>query len=52
MVSSGRVASEGKREGCVTKDDKLIVEPIRDPIELALHGRKWAKTSIEELERD
>ena len=30
---------------------KMIVEVIRDPIDLALHGKKFAKISAEEVER-
>ena len=29
----------------------MIVEIIRDPIDLALHGKKFAKISAEEVER-
>jgi hypothetical protein len=27
-----------------------VVEPIPDPIDLALRSKKWAKTSVRELE--
>ena len=45
----------GLREGQPVKYEvekgKLVVEPLPDPLELALSGRKWAKTSVREFER-
>ncbi|HDJ89686.1 MAG TPA: AbrB/MazE/SpoVT family DNA-binding domain-containing protein [Thermoprotei archaeon] len=32
-------------------DNKIVLEPIYDPIWLALHGKKFAKISPEEGER-
>jgi antitoxin component of MazEF toxin-antitoxin module len=29
---------------------RLIVNPIEDPLELALRSKKWAKTSVKEFE--
>ncbi len=41
---------EGKKVGYKVEDGRLVVEPIPDPIELALRYKKWAKTSVKELE--
>ncbi len=30
--------------------DKIIIEPIPDPISLAIHGKKFASTNLEEIE--
>lgn len=32
--------------------DRLIVEKVKDPWELALHSRKWAETTVEEFEEE
>ena len=46
----------GIREGSILKlraeGRRIIIEPIPDPFDLALHGSKFAKTSFEEFERD
>ncbi|MGI0079927.1 MAG: AbrB/MazE/SpoVT family DNA-binding domain-containing protein [Nitrososphaerales archaeon] len=46
----------GFEEGLPVKyrieDSKLVVEAIRNPLDLALSGRKWAKTTIGEFERE
>ncbi len=41
---------EGQRVRYSVTNGKLVVEPLPDPIELALHAKKWAKTSAKELE--
>ncbi len=46
----------GLREGQLVKYTvearKLIVEPVRDPLELALTSKKWGKTTVKEFERE
>jgi virulence-associated protein VagC len=41
---------EGKKVSYKVEDGRLVVEPIPDPIDLALRSKKWAKTSVRELE--
>lgn len=44
----------GLEEGCMVvfsvEGDRLIVEKVKNPWELAIHSRKWAETSVEEFE--
>ncbi|RLI76567.1 AbrB/MazE/SpoVT family DNA-binding domain-containing protein [Archaeoglobales archaeon] len=42
---------EGDRVKISVEGEKMIVEVIRDPIDLALYGKKFAKISAEEVER-
>ncbi len=42
---------EGSKAYLYVEDYKIIIEPIPDPIELALKGKKYARISIEEIER-
>ncbi len=46
----------GLREGVAVKlkveDNRIIVEVVPDPFELALRGPKFAKISFEEFERE
>jgi hypothetical protein len=46
----------GLREGQPVKyevaEGKLVVEPLLDPFEIALSGRKWAKISVKEFEKE
>ena len=42
---------EGDKVKISVEGKKMIVEIIRDPIDLALHGKKFAKISDEEVER-
>ncbi len=32
------------------EDNRVIIEPVPDPIDLAIHGKKFASTTIEEIE--
>ena len=32
------------------EDDKLIIEPVVNPFDYALKVKKWAKTSLKEIE--
>ncbi len=43
---------EGQRVRYEIEDGKLVVEPLPDPIDVALHSKKWMKTSIKELESE
>ncbi|MCS4540717.1 MAG: AbrB/MazE/SpoVT family DNA-binding domain-containing protein [Euryarchaeota archaeon] len=42
---------EGEKVRYKIEKGKLIIEPIQDPLSLALKIRKWNKTSVKELER-
>ncbi len=42
---------EGDRVRISVEGRKIVVEVVRDPIDLALHGKKFAKISAEEVER-
>ena len=46
----------GLKEGNPVKyrieDEKLVVEPVLDPIDLAIKSKKWGKTSVDEFERE
>ncbi len=35
----------------IVGDDSSTLIPVRDPFELALHGRKYARIRAEDLER-
>jgi antitoxin component of MazEF toxin-antitoxin module len=41
---------EGQRVRYNVENGKLVVEPVPDPIDMALQSKKWAKTSARELE--
>ncbi|MHB1868580.1 MAG: AbrB/MazE/SpoVT family DNA-binding domain-containing protein [Nitrososphaerales archaeon] len=43
---------EGQLVKYTIEDKKLIVEPLRDPIELALTSKKWGKTTVREFEQE
>lgn len=43
---------EGQLVKYTVEDEKLVVEPVRDPFELALKGTKWGKTTVKEFERE
>jgi len=43
---------EGQIVKYTVQDKKLIVEPVRDPFDLALKGKKWGKTTVEEFEQE
>ncbi len=43
---------EGQRVRYEIEDGKLVVEPLPDPIDVALHSKKWMKTSIRKLESE
>ena len=46
----------GIREGSIVKlrveGSKIVLEPVPDPFDLALKGPKFAKTTLEEFERE
>ncbi|MCX8182776.1 MAG: AbrB/MazE/SpoVT family DNA-binding domain-containing protein [Candidatus Methanomethyliaceae archaeon] len=44
--------SEDDRVLMRVEGDKLILEFIPDPLSLALKTRKWAKTTLEDFERE
>ena len=44
--------NEGQRVRYEVQDGKLIVEPLPDPFEVALHSKKWTKTTIKQLEKE
>ncbi|MCY0861516.1 MULTISPECIES: AbrB/MazE/SpoVT family DNA-binding domain-containing protein [Metallosphaera] len=42
---------EGTRFILRVRGDEMILKPIRDPVWLAIHGKKFATISPEEVER-
>ncbi|BFH73732.1 hypothetical protein SJAV_16760 [Sulfurisphaera javensis] len=42
---------EGDRLLLIAKEDKIILKVIRDPIWLAINGKKFAKISLDEIEK-
>ena len=43
---------EGQRVKYTVEKGKLVVEPVPDPIDLALKSVKWSKTSVKRFERE
>ena len=43
---------EGNKVLMKIYDDKIVLEFIPDPLALALKVKKWAKTTVEEFERE
>ena len=43
---------EGVRVKLVVEGGEVILKPVRDPFELALKAPKFAKTSLEEFEKE
>ncbi|NOZ89349.1 MAG: AbrB/MazE/SpoVT family DNA-binding domain-containing protein [Crenarchaeota archaeon] len=43
---------EGQRVRIRAEDGRIVIEPVRDPIWLALHGRRIGRIEPEELEED
>lgn len=43
---------EGEKVRYKIEKGKLIIEPVQDPLSLALKIRKWSKTSVKEFERE
>ena len=44
--------NEGQKVRVVAMEDKVVIEPIRDAVWLALHGRKIGKLTPEEVEEE
>jgi antitoxin component of MazEF toxin-antitoxin module len=42
---------EGQKVRYEVEDEKLVVELLPDPIDLALNSKKWARTSARALEK-
>ncbi len=42
--------TEGMRILITVEDNRIIIEPLPDPVTLALHGKKFATVGLEELE--
>jgi len=43
---------EGQRVRIIAQGDRVVIEPIRDAIWLALHGRKIGRIMPEEVEEE
>jgi AbrB family looped-hinge helix DNA binding protein len=41
---------EGMKILITVEGNRIIIEPLQDPVTLALHGEKFARMSIEETE--
>ncbi len=46
------VSGEGSQVKIFAENDRIVIEPIPNPFELALKGPKYAETTFEELERE
>ncbi len=44
--------SDGQRVKIIAAEDKTIIEPVRDAVWLALHGRKIGRIEPEEVEEE
>ena len=44
--------SEGQRIKVMAAGDKIVIEPVRDAVWLALHGRKIGRIEPEEVEEE
>jgi hypothetical protein len=42
---------EGSRLAVVVEEGSIRLIPIEDPLDLALHGRKYARIKAEDLEK-
>ena len=43
---------EGNKVRYEIQGGKLVVEPVQDPLDLALHSKKWTKTTTQEIEQE
>ena len=43
---------EGQLVEYKVENHRLVVEPVRDPLELAVRSKKWGKTTVKEFERE
>jgi bifunctional DNA-binding transcriptional regulator/antitoxin component of YhaV-PrlF toxin-antitoxin module len=43
---------EGQRVRYEIEDGKLVVEPLPDPIDVALRSKKWMKVTAREIESE
>ena len=41
---------EGMKILITVEGNRIIIEPLQDPVTLALHGKKFATMSVEEME--
>jgi len=44
--------NEGQLVKYRIEDKRLVVEPVRDPLELAIKSKKWGKTTVKEFEEE
>lgn len=43
---------EGQLVSYKVKEGRLLVEPIPDPLDLALRSKKWARTNVKVFEKE
>jgi virulence-associated protein VagC len=51
-ISEAVRIAEGQRVRMVALEDKMVIEPVRDAIWLALHGRKIGRMLSEEVKEE
>ena len=51
-ISEAVRIAEGQRVRMVALEDKMVIEPVRDAIWLALHGRKIGRRLSEEVKEE
>jgi len=44
--------NEGQLVKYRIEDRRLVVEPVRDPLELAIKSKKWGKTTVKKFEEE
>ena len=51
-VADAVKVSEGQRVRIMAVDGKIVIEPVRDAVWLALHGKKIGRLTPEEVEEE
>lgn len=51
-IAEAAKVSEGQRVRIVVAENKIVIEPVRDAVWLALYGRKIGKILPEEVEEE
>lgn len=52
LIAESLDVDEGSRVKITVIGDKMMIEPLRDAVWLSLHGEKFAKVTLKELEEE